>query len=143
MQNSLREDLEQRNRNTQGKQQCRVGSGEWRRARDLDQKEMCLSRFLFGQNTIKLFQEYSRKPVYLIQHVTGSGCIVQTYVHSQYLRHWVRKVIIPPGVPQNSRRWKQQRGACKEVLPHQVELEARHVPSISWRVPGMLCMLSK
>lgn len=35
--------------------------GRQRNARYLDQKEMCLSKFLFGQNAIKLFQEYSKK----------------------------------------------------------------------------------
>lgn len=89
MQNFPRQGLELRNRN--------VGfinnRGRQRNARYLDQKEMCLSKFLFGQNAIKLFQEYSKK-----QSVFYSVCdwlsLYCTHFYGQYSKHWMKKVVI-------------------------------------------------
>ena len=80
-----------------------------------------------GQNAVKLFQKYSRKRMYLIQHVTGSACIVQIHFHGQVSRQWVKKVIIPSGIRLKLQKVGAAKRHCKEIFLLQVEQEAGHV----------------
>lgn len=65
--------------------------------------------------------------MYLIQHVTGSACIVQTHFHGQVSRQWVKKVIIPSGIRLKLQKVGATKRHCKEIVLLQAEQEAGHI----------------